>query len=252
MIVAVCLKQTLARESALRVNETGTWIREDDATWALSEPDGYALEAALRLKDAHAADLIAVSAGPERVSSVLREALARGADRAIHVVSSHPAIDADPQAVADALAAPLAGERPDIILTGLQSDDHGFGQVGVALAERLGASHATIVVEIEAGPGSVRVKRELEAGWFQRITLPLPAVLTVQSGIHPLRYASLRGVMAAKKKEIRTIVATEPSTIRQRIVAVSVPQRSRQAQVLGGSPGEIAAALARLLCDTLK
>ena len=246
MKVAVCLKQTLSRESQIRPDEKGTWVREGDGSWELNEPDGFALEAALRIKDAHGAEVIVVSAGPDRVSSVLREALARGADRAIHVTDESPAADIDPQAVAHALAAALKDEQPDLVLTGLQSDDHGFGQVGVALAEALGFCHATIVVDIDILPDGVRVKRELEGGRFQRLSLRLPAVLTVQSGINRLRYVTLRGVMAAKKKDIRRIQAPA-SAARQRIVAIRIPDRQRRTHFVGGSPSEASEELVRLL-----
>ena len=157
------------------------------------------------------------------MAQVLREALARGADRAIHVEDQSLA-SADAFVVADALASAMRDERFDIILTGLQSDDQGFAQTGVILAERLGLSHATIVMEVQApAAGSepapmLRVKRELEGGWFQWVSMPLPAVLTIQSGINQLRYATLKGIMAAKKKEIRKVAAPAGVTPRQRIV----------------------------------
>jgi electron transfer flavoprotein beta subunit len=249
MVIAVCLKQVVSRETTLRVNEAGTWVREADATWVLNEPDGYALEAALKLKDTSGAEVVVISAGPERVTAVLREALARGADRAIHVVD-HESTAMDPQIVAASLAHALRDERADLVLTGIQSDDYGFAQVGVAIAELLGASHATLVVEIEVSAHRVRVKRELEGGWFQWVGLPLPAVLTVQSGINQLRYASLRGVMAAKRKEIRSVPSPASVTARQRIVAVSPPDRQRSTQMMSGPPDAAAAELARLLRES--
>ena len=165
----------------------------------MNEPDAYALEAALRLKEAHGGDVLVVSAGPPRAAQVIREALARGADRAIHVEDDALG-RADGYAVAGALAGALRGERVDLVLTGLQSDDQGFAQTGVVLAERLGLPHATIVMEVRIEGAGVRVKRELEGGWFQWVAMPLPAVLTIQSGINQLRYATLKGIMGAKKK----------------------------------------------------
>ena len=184
-------------------------MRDRDASWELNEPDAYALEEALRLKEKHGGEVIVVSAGPARVSQVIREALARGADRAIHVESDAIAT-ADAWATADALAAAIKDEQVDLVLTGLQSDDQGFAQVGVVLAERLGMPHSTIIMEVQASPsmaqaGELRVKRELEGGWFQWIAMPLPAVLTIQSGINQLRYATLKGIMAAKKKEVKVV-----------------------------------------------
>jgi len=173
---------------------------------------------------------------------VLREALARGADRAIHVEGDHLAA-CDPFTTADALAAALRDESPDLVLTGLQSDDQGFGQVGVVLAERLGIPHATIVVAVEVQDGALRVKRELEAGWFQWLSLPLPALLTIQSGINQLRYATLKGIMAAKKKELRVVPAPAPAPAMQRIAAIRVPVRSKQTRMLSGTAAEQASAL---------
>src|SRR4029077_17985185 len=145
------------------------------------------------------------AAGPARVTAVIREALARGADRAIHVEDEALGL-VDGASVGDALAAALADEHFDLILTGLQSDDQGHAQTGVVLAERLGIPHATIIMEVQVADGRLRVKRELEGGWFQWIGMPLPALLTIQSGINQLRYATLKGIMAAKKKEIRVVL----------------------------------------------
>src|SRR5215831_5623313 len=166
MKIAVCIKQVVTREWQVRVNDAKTWVRDQDASWELNEPDAYALEEALRLKEKHGGEVIAVSAGPARVSQVIREALARGADRAIHVESDALAT-ADAWATAEALAAALKPEQVDLVLTGLQSDDQGFAQVGVVLAERLGVAHSTIIMEVQVSDGQLRVKRELEGGWFQ-------------------------------------------------------------------------------------
>jgi electron transfer flavoprotein beta subunit len=247
MHLAVCLKQVLSRGSHLRVDVAGTGVREGDASWELNEPDAYALEEALRLRERHGGEVTAVSAGPARVVQVLREALARGADRAVHVDGAFPT--ADPATTAAALAAGLRGTAPDLVLTGLQSDDHGFGQVGVLLAARLDAPHATIVMQVEVGERQVRVKRELEGGWFQWVTMPLPAVLTIQSGINQLRYATLKGIMAAKKKEIRAVPAPPASSPTARVIALTVPDRARQVQLIGGTPAEAARELVKRLRD---
>ncbi len=165
----------------------------------MNEPDAYALEEGLRLRESHGGEVVVCSAGPSRVAQVIREALARGADRALHVEDEKLA-SADATVVAEALAAAARDEKFDLILTGLQSDDQGFAQTGVIVAERLGLPHATIVMEVQVSGSNVRVKRELEGGWFQWVSMPLPAVLTIQSGINQLRYATLKGIMAAKKK----------------------------------------------------
>jgi electron transfer flavoprotein beta subunit len=246
MKIAVCIKQVVTRDWPLRVQEGGAWVRDRDASFEMNEPDAYALEEALRLKETHGGEVIVCSAGPARASQVLREALARGADRAVHV--EHDALaTADALAVAEALADALRPEAADLVLTGLQSDDQGFGQTGVVLAELLGVPHSTIIMEVELGDGQVRVKRELESGWFQWMTMPTPALLTIQSGINQLRYATLKGIMAAKKKEIRKVVPEMASAVSQRIAELYVPEKSKATRFIDGTPLEAATELVRIL-----
>ncbi len=249
MKIAVCIKQVVTREWQLRVAESGTWIRDSDASFELNEPDAYALEEALRLKEKHSGEVVVASAGPARAAQVIREALARGADRAIHVESDALAM-ADAFTVATALADAIRDEKFDLVLTGLQSDDQGFGQVGVVLAETLGMPHSTIIMEVQAAPStnagqesSLRVKRELEGGWFQWVSLPMPALLTIQSGINQLRYATLKGIMAAKKKEIRKVVPAAGQPAQQRILRVSFPEKAKQTQMINGSAADAAKTL---------
>jgi electron transfer flavoprotein beta subunit len=245
MKIAVCLKQVPTRDWQPRLDDSKTWIREQDATFEMNEPDAYALEEGLRLKEKHGGDVVVCSAGPARVAQVLREALARGADRAIHVQSDAFA-GADAFAAAAALADAVKGEQFDLILTGLQSDDQGFGQTGVILAEKLGLPHATIVMEVNVDASNVRVKRELEGGWFQWAAMPLPAVLTIQSGINQLRYATLKGIMAAKKKEIKAVNAAAPAS-KIRIASLYVPEKTKKTQLIEGAPAAAAKELVRKL-----
>ena len=246
MKIAVCIKQVVTREWQLRVNDAKTWIRDQDASFELNEPDAYALEEALRLKEKHTGEVVVVSAGPARVAQVIREALARGADRAIHVEADTLAA-ADAVTIADAIASAIKDETFDLVLTGLQSDDQGFGQVGVVLAEKLGMPHATIIMEVQASESSLKVKRELEGGWFQWISLPLPALLTIQSGINQLRYATLKGIMAAKKKEIRKVPPLPSADPTERILSVHFPEKAKKTQMIAGSPAEAAADLIKRL-----
>jgi electron transfer flavoprotein beta subunit len=250
--IAVCIKQVPSREWQPRLDEARTWIREQDASFEMNEPDAYALEEALRLKEKHGGEVVVCSAGPARVGQVIREALARGADRAIHVEDDTLA-SADAFVTSNALAGAMRDEHFDLVLTGLQSDDQGFAQVGVVLAERLDVPHATIVMEVQidpaarSGQGALRVKRELEGGWFQWIAMPMPAVLTIQSGINQLRYATLKGIMGAKKKEVRTLTPAPPAATRQRIVSLYVPEKSKKTRMIAGTPAEAATELVRLL-----
>jgi len=246
MKIAVCIKQVPTRDWQPRLNEAKTWIREQDATFEMNEPDAYALEEALRLREKQGGDVVVCSAGPARVAQVLREALARGADRAIHVESDALA-GADAFAVAGALAAAMKDEQFDIVLTGLQSDDQGSAQTGVVLAEKLGMPHATIVMDVQIDKSTARVKRELEGGWFQWVAMPLPALLTIQSGINQLRYATLKGIMAAKKKEIRVAPSPTAAAKKQTIAALYAPEKSKKTQMIAGSPAEAAKELVRRL-----
>jgi electron transfer flavoprotein beta subunit len=244
MKIVVCIKQVPAKDAPLAITDA-SWIRETDIGFEMNEPDSYALEEALRLKEKHTGEVIVVSMGPERVKQTIKEALAKGADRGVHIADDKAHV-LDPLGAAKSLAAAIEREKPDLVLTGLQSDDQGFGQTGVLLAELLGLPHATIIMQIDAQGAGLRVKRELEAGWFQWVELPLPAVLTIQSGINKVRYATLKGIMAAKKKEIVTItreslgVTHEPT---QRIERIYVPSKTKKTEFLTGTPKEAAAKL---------
>jgi electron transfer flavoprotein beta subunit len=183
------------------------------------------------------------------VGSTIREALAKGADRAIHVdCDDLGALDA--LGVAQLLAAAIKSENPDLVMTGLQSDDLGYGQTGVIVAELLGLPHASLILNVEKTDGGITVKRELEEGWFQTIELPLPALLTIQSGGTKLRYATLMGIKKAKTKELRRVAAAELGPVTSRVVKleqISLPQKQKSTQILDGSPKEAAAALVEKL-----
>ena len=249
MNIVVCLKQVPKKDSILRIAPDQKWIDGRDLSYEMSEADAYALEEALRQKEKHGGEVIVISLGPERARQSIKEALAKGADRAIHLFD--PAFDAatDAASIGKALAAALKDEKFDLIFTGLQSDDHGFAQVGLIIAERLGLSSATIVMEVQPEEGGVRVKRELESGWFQWVKLPMPALLTIQSGINQLRYATLKGIMAAKKKELREVKAAdlgltaEDLKPQQVVERAYLPEKSKQTEFIEGKPAEIAAKL---------
>ena len=246
MKIAVCIKQVPTREWQPRLRDDKTWIREQDVSYEMNEPDAYALEESLRLREKHGGEVVVCSAGPARVQQVIREALARGADRALHVEDDSLAA-ADAFVTADALAAAMADEKFDLVLTGLQSDDQGQAQTGVVLAERLGIPHSTIIMDVQVEGRTLRVKRELEGGWFQWIAMPLPALLTIQSGINQLRYATLKGIMAAKKKEIRVVEAPAGLTPLVEIRALAIPPKQKQTRLIPGTAPEAARELVRAL-----
>jgi electron transfer flavoprotein beta subunit len=243
--IAVCVKQVPAKDAPLAIGPNGDWIRESDIGFETNEPDAFALEEALRLKEKHGGEVVAISMGPERAKQTIKEALAKGADRGIHIADSE-FYKLDPLASARSLAVAIEKENFDLILTGLQSDDQGFGQTGVLLAELLGRPHATIIMSIEVEGSQMKLKRELEAGWFQHVELPLPAVLTIQSGINKPRYATLKGIMAAKKKEIATIDRASlgvNSAPMQHVERIYVPQKTKKTEFITGTPKEAAAKL---------
>jgi electron transfer flavoprotein beta subunit len=237
MKTIVLMKQVANKDAILRINKDATWIEEGDLSYEVNESDGYALEEALRIKEkAGSGEVVVCSMGPPRVKSVIKDALARGADRAIHVVGDQLQ-HLSPFAAATILADATRDEQADLVLTGLQSDDYGYAQTGVIMAEILGLPHATIVIEVDAAGEQLRVKRELESGWYQWYTMPRPALLTIQSGISQIRYATLKGIMAAKKKEIKEVTPSSDTASRpshQRIEKIYFPQKTKQTQFLGG------------------
>ncbi len=249
MKIIVAIKQVPVRDSQLKIDAAGRWIQESDLSFEINEPDAYALEEALQLKEKHGGEVIVLCAGPARAAQTIREALAKGADRALHVEEDGIS-GLDTLGVSRLLARAIETEKPDLILTGLQSDDLGYGQTGVVVAELLGLPHGTIIMQVEAMEGRIKVKRELEDGWFQHVEMPLPAVLTIQSGINKLRYATLMGIKKAKTKEIKRLApsemggATAAAAVVEKIYA---PQRGKQTQILEGDARTAAAKLVEKL-----
>jgi electron transfer flavoprotein beta subunit len=246
MKIAVAIKQVPLRDSPLRINAAGTWIDEDNLNFEINEPDAYALEEALQLREKHGGEVVVISVGPARVAQTIREALAKGADRGIHI----DVATLDTLQVAHLLATALKAEAPDLILTGLQSDDLGYGQTGVVLAELMGLRSSTIIMQVEVQTGKVRVKRELEDGWFQHIEMPLPAVLTIQSGLNKLRYATLMGIKKAKTKEIKVVTLDGAAEVPQASAVIEklyAPEKNKQGQIFDGDPKAAAAKLVEKL-----
>jgi len=256
MKIVVAVKQVPERDVVVRVGADGRSVDESDLAWAMNEPDAYALEEALQLKERAgasdgASEVVVLCAGPERVERTLREALAKGADRAVHVVVAEDGDNAlvcrDSLDVARLLAHAVKGEAPDLVLTGLQSDDLGAGQTGVVMAELLGVPHATLVLQVELTGSGIKVKRELEDGWMQHVEMPLPALLTIQSGGNRLRYATLMGIKKARQKEMREAPAAAAAKRVVEVLKVSPPKRVKQTEMLTGSADEISAKLVEKL-----
>jgi electron transfer flavoprotein beta subunit len=257
MKIVVAVKQVPERDAVVRVDAAGRGLDESDVTWTMNEPDAYALEEALQLKERAGAagagdsEVVVLCAGPERVQSTLREALAKGADRAVHVVTPEEGEGSlgarDSLDVARLLAVAVKAETADLVLTGLQSDDLGAGQTGVVMAELLGVPHVTLVLQVELLDGKIKVKRELEDGWMQHVEMPLPALLTIQSGGNRLRYATLMGIKKARQKEMREVEAAAAAVRVDEVVKVSPPTRVKRTEMLTGSADEIAAKLVERL-----
>jgi electron transfer flavoprotein beta subunit len=249
MKIIVAIKQVPERDAPVRIAASQKAIDERDLQWAMNEPDAYALEEALGLKEKHGGEVIVVSAGPERVGSTIREALAKGADRGIHIVDDDLAAR-DALGVARLLARALEPENADLVLTGLQSEDLGLGQTGVILGELLGLPHASLILQVEKTETGITVKRELEEGFFQTIEMPTPAVLTIQSGGNKLRYATLMGIKRAKTKAMLALHAGDlgeksaPVAVLEKIM---LPEKKKSTQILPGSAKEAAAALVEKL-----
>jgi electron transfer flavoprotein beta subunit len=248
------MKQVPQKDAPLKLNESGKWIRED-VSYEVNEPDAYALEEALRQKEKHGGEVVVITAGPTRAQQVLREALAKGADRAIHL-EDDKFTGLDALNSAKAITAAIKDEQFDLIFTGLQSDDYGYAQTGVILSELLGWPHATIIMQIEKKDSGIRVKRELESGFFQFVEMPLPAVLTIQSGINKLRYATLIGIKQAKNKPLRKVTFAEVESAvgqnLQQIQRLYIPQKTKKTELLEGPPAEIAKKLAEKLKNEVR
>ena len=254
MKILVCMKQVPQKDAPLKLNDAGTWIRED-VSYEVNEPDAYALEEALRQKEKHGGEVVVITSGPARAQQVLREALAKGADRAIHL-EDDAFTGLDAMNTAKAIQAAIKEEQFDLIFTGLQSDDYGYAQTGVVLAELLGWPHATIIMQIEKKDPGIRVKRELEAGYFQFVDMPTPAVLTIQSGINKLRYATLIGIKQAKNKPLRKVALAEVQAALgpnlQKIEKLYVPQKTKKTEMLEGTPAEVAKKLVEKLKNEVR
>ena len=232
MKIAVLLKQVPGSESALPINSHQNWIEESSVTFVMNPPDNYALEEALLIRErVEEGEVVVVSMGPDRVQKVIREGLAKGADRGIHIQESDE-IEKDPLSIAKSFSSILKEESFDLVLSGLQSDDTGMGQTGVLVGEILGISTATLAIETKLEEGHIKVKRELEAGWFKWVQLPLPASISIQSGLNTPRYPSLKGIMGAKKKEIKCISFDLDLKHAQSIDKVFIPQTSKQTEVI--------------------
>lgn len=252
MKIAVLIKQVPGSESALPINDSQNWIDESSVTFVMNPPDNYALEEALILKEKIGeGEVVIVSMGPNRVQKVIREGLAKGADRGIHLLQEDK-IENDPLSVSKKISTALKEENFDLILSGLQSDDTGMSQTGVLIGEFLGMSTATLVVETKIENDHIRLKKELESGWYQWVVLPIPASISIQSGINTPRYPSLKGIMGAKKKEIKCISGDLKSDQSQTIESISLPQKSKQTEIIEADADSAVSRIMEILKSDVK
>lgn len=237
MKTIVLMKQVANKDAVLRIGKDEKWIDESDVAFQTNESDGYALEEALRMKEAKGGgEVVVCTLGNQGAKTVIKDALARGADRAIHILVD-AAQGMSPYTIAKCIAEAIKDENADLVFSGLQSDDSGYGQTGVILAELLGIPHATLIIEIDRENPNFRVKRELESGWYQWFTYQLPAMMSIQSGISQIRYASLKGIMAAKSKPVAEVTPSADALShgsKQVIQKVYMPLKMKQTQMLGG------------------
>jgi len=231
MKIAVLVKQVVGSESSLEISQDQKWIDDSNATFVMNPPDNYAIEEAMLIKEkVGVGEVVIVSMGPQRVQKVIREGLSKGADRGIHI-ETESLKEIDPLYTSKVLAETLSGESFDLILSGLQSDDSGMGQTGVLLGELLNMSTATLAIETDIDQNKIRVKRELESGWFQWVELKSPSSISIQSGINQPRYPSLKGIMSAKKKEIKVVSAPLIET-KQNVSEIFVPKKSKETEFI--------------------
>jgi electron transfer flavoprotein beta subunit len=242
--IICCIKPVPDPASRLSINETKTWIKTQELSYVAAEADNYALEEALRLKEKLGGEVVVLSLGGDEAAKVLRAGLAMGADRAIHVTVDRWRGPFE-QPVAHLLARAIEKDGgADLILAGVQSDDLGTGATGVMVAEFLSMPHATVVVgvDLESGGRAISARREMEGGTLETVELPLPALLTIQYGANQPRYATLKGIMAAKKKPFSAWTADElgeqSAAPAYAVRDLAVPDKKSKVQILSGTPEE--------------
>ena len=251
MKIAVLVKQVPGSESPLPLVSNEDWLDESQVAYIMNESDNYALEEALQIREKNNdGEVVVVSLGPDRTQKVIREALSKGADRGIHIQSKDK-YPTDPLLAGSLFAETLKEENFDIIFSGLQSDDLGYGQTGIILGELLDMSTATLAMSTEIINNKIKVKRELEAGYFQWVTMSLPASISVQSGCNTPRYPSLKGIMGAKKKEIH-VVTPSVKDQNQSIKKIYAPSSAKETIMIEGSVDQVVEKLVTVFRNEIK
>lgn len=250
MNIIVCVKRVpKTAEADLFIEKDGKDIKKDHLVFALNDWDGYAVREAVLIKEKYGGEVMAITVGPGDSKEVLTRCLAMGADRALRI-EEPPSFDA--LLIAKILARVIQGQPFDLILTGVQTEDDGWGQVGVSLAQLLGIPHASIVNRIEIEDGKAKVKRELEGGLEELLEVRLPALFTIQTGINEPKYVSLAAILEAEEKEMREVGLEELGwTSKESPYAtldqVSFPPAGKMAEILKGSPEEVVNQLTEII-----
>jgi len=257
MKICVLIKQVPNEDAIIKISPNGDGIIKDNLTYCTNEPDTYALEEALLIKESiEDCEVVACTMGKDSSSQILKEALAKGADRAI-LINNDNLEDIDPLGISKVISNVLQKESFDLILSGLQSDDSGHSQTGLLIAELLNMTHASLVVGTEIlSNEKIKVKKELESGWFQWAEMDMPSSISIQSGLNKPRYASLKGIMGAKKKQLDKY---NPSELEMNIPKshietkqIYIPQKSKQTKYIDGDTDSIVQELIKILKDDIK
>lgn len=252
MKIVVAVKQVATPDEDFDLGADERTIEADALEWDLNEWDGFAIEAALELREAHGGEVVAVTVGNEEAREGLLTALAMGADRAVHVLHEQLE-DLDPMAVARVLAAVVEREPPDLVLCGVQSSDAVNGATGVALAGFLGLPRVAVVRSVEVADGGATVERELEGGLVETVRVRMPALLTVQTGINEPRYATLRGIRQAAAKPMEVLSIAEAAgedalaAAGSRLVSLAAPATGAGAELLDGGAEAVAERIAAII-----
>ncbi len=261
MKIVVAVKQVAALDDEFELLDDGSGVDPDFVERDLNEWDAFSLEAALQLRENNGdGEVVVVTVGDEEADEALLGCLARGADRAVRVWADSLA-DADALAVAKVLAAAIGREQPDLVLCGVQSSDAVNGATGVALAAYLELPHVAVVkhLDYDAAQSTATVKRELEGGLVEVLRVRIPALLTIQTGINEPRYANLRAIKQAREKPL-AVSTPEGLGVDSDAIAAAAGSRRRQlrspdrgagAEMIDGSPSEVAARIVEIVRDRM-
>ena len=255
MKICVLVKQVASEDSSLIINNDKSGIEPDGINLITNEPDAYALEEALLIKEKTDGEVTICTLGPESCNQTIKDGLAKGADKAIHITCDNPE-KLSPLNIAKIISKKIDTESFDLILSGLQSNDYGYAQIGILVAELLNCSHASLVMGTEIlNNSSIKVKKELENGWFQWAELDLPSSISIQSGINEPRYSTLKGIMSVKNKPIETCSSDEIIPDLNNGYTqneISIPIKSKETQKIEGSVDEIVDSVINILKNEIK